>query len=297
VNVITISTKGLAKRTPRHLYGRQRRGGMGVFGLETPEDDPPAMLVIADESQSLITLTNFGRAFRIPVREIPETPVMGRGGSLATMLPFRLQSGERLAVVLPSDGGAHMALLSERGWVRRIRSAYLGEKMIPGTGFHDIKEGGLLVAGCWTGGDGDLFIITRAGEAIRFDEQQVPARGVRGMRVEPEDVALAITPVRAGDGVFIQGSDGKGTIRLMSGFAANKAPGAGGKVAVKSDKVVGAVAAQPQDDLFVISRLGKIIRFRAEEVPPKEGVVQGVICMALRADETVALAQGQSTSQ
>jgi len=75
----------------------------------------------------------------------------------------------------------------------------------------------------------------------------------------------------------------------MSGFAANKAPGGGGKLAFKSDRLIGAVAVQPGDDLFIISRLGKIIRFRSDEVPPKEGVVQGVNCMALRGDECVAV--------
>jgi DNA gyrase/topoisomerase IV subunit A len=76
----------------------------------------------------------------------------------------------------------------------------------------------------------------------------------------------------------------------MAGFAANKAPGGGGKVALKTDRLVGAVAATPQDDLFLQSRLSKIVRFSAGEVPAKEGVVQGVNCMALRADECVALA-------
>jgi DNA gyrase subunit A len=75
----------------------------------------------------------------------------------------------------------------------------------------------------------------------------------------------------------------------MSGFAANKAPAAGGKVAMKTDKLIGAARAGTGDELFAISRLGKLIRFAAAEVPPKEGVVQGVACMALRADEVVAL--------
>ena len=75
----------------------------------------------------------------------------------------------------------------------------------------------------------------------------------------------------------------------MSGFGANKAPGAGGKTAMKADVIVGAVPVTEQSDVFAISRLGKIIRFRSREVPAKEGVVQGVNCMSLRADECVAM--------
>lgn len=90
--------------------------------------------------------------------------------------------------------------------------------------------------------------------------------------------------------MFLLAQDGKGTVRLMSGFTANKSPGAGGKVAMKAETIVGAVAVDDHSDIFAISRLGKIIRFRASETPPKEGVVQGVNCMNLRADECVALA-------
>ena len=75
----------------------------------------------------------------------------------------------------------------------------------------------------------------------------------------------------------------------MPGFSANKAPGGGGKIAMKTDVLVGAVTVEENDDLFVISRLSKIIRFRVDEVPAKEDAVQGVNCMTLRADEAVAI--------
>ncbi len=74
----------------------------------------------------------------------------------------------------------------------------------------------------------------------------------------------------------------------MAGFSQNKAPGAGGKQAMKADRLVGVGAVSERDDIFIISRLGKIIRFHADEIPAKEGVVQGVACMALRSDETTA---------
>ena len=84
-------------------------------------------------------------------------------------------------------------------------------------------------------------------------------------------------------------AEGKGTIRQMGGFAANKTPGSGGKIAMSTDRLVAARTVEPADDVFLLSRLGKIIRFSAGEVPPKEGAVQGVACMSLRGDECVAL--------
>ncbi len=79
--------------------------------------------------------------------------------------------------------------------------------------------------------------------------------------------------------VFILSSEGKGTLRLMSGFAANKAPGGSGKVVMKAEKVVAAFTVEAIEDIFVISHLGKIIRFKSEEVPSSEAAVQGVYCV------------------
>jgi DNA gyrase subunit A len=293
LNVITISQEGKAKRTPRHLYGRQRRGGMGVFDLETAETDPPAVLAIADESEAIVLFSNFGRAFRLPVSDFVETPVRAAGQSLASQLPFRPH--ERIVKVLPENGGAYAVLVSQRGRVRRVRSNYLGRSLIPGMTFHDVKEGGYLVDVCWTSGEGDLFIATRLGKGIRFRESQVHSKGTLGLRVDMDDAVVAITAVTESNGVFMLTNDGKGTIRLMSGFRANASPGSGGKVAMKTDDLIAAFAVTDTDEIFAISQTSKIIRFTAEEVPPKEGVVQGVNCMALRNDVVTAVAVSTSS--
>ncbi len=287
LNVITVSGSGTGKRTPRHLYYRQRRGGMGIFDLETTEDDPPAFLLVADERQALILITSQARAFRIPVRDILETPVRGRGQSLTSRLLLRPE--ERLALIVPDQGNGYLTLVSQRGRVRRFRYHYFGENMRPGTVLYDINEFSPPAAACWTTGDGELFIATRQGRGIRFAERQIPALGSPGIRLEKDDAVVGVAGVGPDSGVFLLGADGKGTIRLMGGFSANKAAGAGGKTAMATDRLVGAVAVDDADDIFVISFLGKIIRFQAVEVPAKEGVVQGVNCVTLRGDETVAL--------
>jgi DNA gyrase subunit A len=294
LNLITISVAGIAKRTPRHLYYRQRRGGMGIFDLETPESDPPAFLTIADESQNLLLITNHARAFRLPVNELPESPVRSRGQLLTERLPLRPQ--ERLAIILPSQPTGYVALVTERGHVRRLRHHYLGDNLRPGALLFEVQELGAPAAACWTAGEADLFITTRQGKAIRFAEQRVPHSGCLGIRLDRDDTVVAVAPIQENSGVFLLSADGKGVIRLMAGFAANKAPGAGGKVALKTDRLVGAAVVAESDDLFIISKLGKIIRFQAGEVPAKEGVVQGVNCMALRADETSALVVGHLLS-
>lgn len=289
VQLITISRGGQAKRTPRHRYGRQRRGGMGVFDLDVAEDDAPVSLSLADRDERLLLFSDEGRCFRLEVRDIEEGPVRGRGASLRRLLPLR--DGERIVAALPASGGAYVILASERGWVRRVRSSFFAGTLVPGTVFHEVTQGGQLAAACWSPGDADLFIVTRQGMAIRFSETQVSGRtGALGLRVAPGDAVVGATPVYETSGAFIADAAGQGAIRLMSGFRPNKSPGAGGKQAMKSDEVIGAVAVAPEDDLFLISRLGKIIRFSAADIPAKESAVQGVNCMSLRADATTALA-------
>ncbi|MCA9996013.1 MAG: hypothetical protein KDE56_09725, partial [Anaerolineales bacterium] len=261
LNVLALTQKGTGKRTPRHFYTRQRRGGMGVFDLEADEGDP-VLLGVADEHKAFLLFSNFGRAFRLNTNSVAETPVRARG--LPLSLP--LQAHERIVAVLPADQNKAVAMVSQRGWVRSVRASYLGKGLIQGMTFHDVKEGGYLTAVCWTPGDGDLFIATRSGLGIRFAERHVSQRGCLGIRVAQGDEVVGITAVTEESGVFLAGHDGKGTVRLMNGFGANKAPGAGGKVAMKADKLLGATAVNDNDDIFIISQLGKLIRFQAGEI-------------------------------
>jgi len=288
INLIVLSHGGLLKRTPRHLYARQRRSGMGIFDIDLPEEEAPIGLTLADESGTLILLTNQARAFRLPVSKLSESPVRARGQSLGDHVA--LHADEGLVVALAGQSQGYLAMLSQSGHVRCLPAHVFGESLSPGADVYNLDRLGPLVAACWTPGNGDLFIATRNGLAIRFSEKQVSLQGGPGIRLEAGDAAIAIASARNESGVFLLGADGKGTIRLMTGFSPNKSPGAGGKVAMKTEKLIGAVAVNEGDDVFSISRLSKIIRFRASEVPAKEGVVQGVHCMSLRADETVAVA-------
>ena len=288
MQLITISAAGVAKRTARHFYSRQRRGGMGVFDMETSPEDPPRFLVVADESAALLVWSNRGRVYRLPVAQLPATDVRGKGTDICERL--KMLNNERIVAVLPENGGEEVALASERGWVRTIRASFLGSSLMQGMGFHDPNEGGELVAACWLKQGDDLFVVSKQALAIRFSAHQLGGRrGGLGLRVDQGDQVLAIAATRESGGVLLLGADGKGTIRLMAGFRQNKAPGAGGKVALKADRLVGAVAVDQTDDVFIISEQSKIIRFAAAEIPAKEGVVQGVNCMALRHDEVTAL--------
>lgn len=286
LQIITVSRGGLAKRTARHLYERQRRGGMGIFDIDLPDDDTPITLCHADERDMLLLITNKARAFRLRADEIASGPVRSKGHRLP-----QLHDDEYPAALLPNPHGLTLVLVSEKGYARALPAHVVGMGMTPGVSLYRYAEFGPVAAACWSGGKGDLLLATRNGLGIRFAERALAVPGGLGIRLENGDKAVGVAAVQPPDGeqVLIVGSDGRGTIRLMDGFSANKAPGSGGKIAFKSDKVIGAMAVSPESDVFILSRLGKIIRFKAGEIPPKEGVVQGVNCMALRSDECVTM--------
>jgi DNA gyrase subunit A len=284
--LVTLTASFIAKRTYRHLYLRQRRGGMGIFDLETAESDPPAILAVADEAQSLLLFTNLGRAFRIPLSQIPVGEVRSRGVSIAGKMDLR--PGEKLAAALPDLAQGAVALVSRVGMVRYLRHHVFGEYMRPGTVLLDAQKYGELVAACHTPGSADLLIATRQGKAIRFSEKLIPPQGGPGMRLESGDEVVAVASVDDDSSLLLVDAQGNGTIRRMSAFLANKSAGGSGKIAMKTDHLVLASRVSDAEDIFLISRLCKVIRFSAEEIPAKEGVVQGVHCMALRSDWVVA---------
>ena len=286
-NMITATAAGIIKRTSRHLYDRQRRGGMGVFDLDAPQGDPPAFLTVADVSQTLIVMTTLGRVFPLPVGQLSESPVHGRGEPVRKWAP--LNPDEKIALLTPDMGAGYLTMVTRRGQVRRWRYNVFGRALQPGTILYEIRDGGAPAATCWSAADADLFIVTARGLAIRFAETQVAVRGSLGIRIDPGDEVVGVASVRADEGVFMLSADGKGTVRQMSGFALNKAPGSGGKQAMRADRLVGAALARPGDDIFALSGLGKIVRFAVNETPAKEGVVQGVNCMTLRNDECTAV--------
>lgn len=287
VNLITITHDGSAKRTLRHIYTRQHRGGMGVFGIDIDAPDYPVALSTAEEGQSLLLFTNRARVFRYPLQNITAVPVYEKGALITERLG--LDASEYLIAALPVQAKGYVALASEGGRVRVLRHHLFGEHMRPGTELYKFNEFGPLASVCWTSGDAELFLITQQGMGIRFAEKSLSPQGDQGIRVSGDDKVVGVTPVFPDSGVFIAGADGRGTVRLMSGFAPNKAPGGSGKIAFKSNKVVGAKAIEPNDDIFMISHLGKMIRFPSDEVPTTEGVVQGVNCMGLRGDEVLAI--------
>ena len=291
MGVITLSAAGVGKRSLRHLYSRQRRSGMGIFDLETTEKDPPKRLAVINEHETLLLISNFARAYHLPISKLEASPVRHTGRNLSKFLI--LDRGEHISLIVPNPMSGALVITTQTGQVQRYQHHRFRSTMRPGMLLYSLAKFGSPVAACQTTGEDDIFLVTRNRRAIRFAEEQIPLTGCPGIRLKDDDTIAGIAAVRENSGVFLLGADGKGIIRLMEGFRPNKAPGASGKIAMKSPQIVGVTTVDPTDDLFIISRLSKIIRFAAAEVPNKLGVVQGVNCISLRGDEAVAVAAGR----
>lgn len=290
VNLITLSKNGLGKRTLRHLYSRQHRGGMGVFDLETsPKEDYPLLLASAEEEKSLLLFTNFGRAFRLPVNRFEKTDIRSKGTNVLDKLVF--EEGEIPAALLPEQASGYVCMVTKSGRIRCLRHHLFGEHMRPGTAFFSPSQTGELISACWTSGDADVFILTKFGMGIRFPEKLISPQGDWAIRLAPGDQVVSVSGVFEDSRVLLTTGDGKGTLRTMSGFAANKSLGGGGKIAMKTEQALAGLSVKPAGDFFIISRLGKLIRFQVDEIPETESPVQGVLCMQLRADEAMAVIQ------
>lgn len=287
INVISLTGSGLAKRTLRHLYNRQRRGGMGIFDLDCPKEDPVQVLLTVEPDRHILLFTNLARAFRLPVKQIPEGPVRSKGKSI--LGKWQLQEGEHFVAALPDEASGAIALVSQDGFIRYLRHHVFGEYMKPGTVLFDAHKFGQLAGICRTLGNADLLIVSHHGKGIRFAEKLVPPQGGAGMRLDASDRAVAVASVDDDSKVFLTDEQGRGTVRLMSNFTANKSAGGSGKIVMNSKSLMAAQAIKSSEDILMISRLSKLIRFMSDEVPPKDSNVQGVNCMTLRGDDVIAI--------
>ena len=290
-SLITLSNGGKIKRTQRHLYSRQHRGGMGVFDMDIDLPDTPASLMVCQETDNLLLFTDQARVFRWKANKLEADEIRAKGNDLSSY--FQLEEGEKFAAVLPDRANGFVALASQRGRIRILRHHVFGEHMRPGTPMYRAEEFGKLASVCWTPGNADLLLLTRRGMGIRFSEKLINPAGEIGIKLSDGDSLVAVLSVDDESTVFIAAADGRGTVRKMATFAPNKSTGGIGKIAMRSDQIAGAVTVTAADDIFMVSKLAKIIRFPASEIPETDGVVQGVVCMQLRADDVLALCIGR----
>ena len=295
--VITVTHSGYIKRSPLAIYRSQRRGGKGMRGMETKEEDYVEHLFVATTHSYLLLFTNQGKVYWLKVHELPQLGRAAKGKAIANFLA--LGPGESVGAILPVrhfEVGRYLVMATKRGVVKKTELMAYSNPMSRGIIAVNLDEGDELIVVRMTRGDDELFLATRQGMAIRFAEDEVRAvgrasRGVAGIDLEPGDEVVAAEIVAPGTTVFTVTERGYGKRTELEEY---RLQGRGGKgiinvrVADRNGPVVGVMQMRDEDSLMMISQTGKVTRLRVREVGIIGRATQGVRLQELEEGDRVA---------
>jgi len=294
--VVTITRSGYIKRTHVEAYRSQRRGGKGVTGMETKEEDIVEDLFVASTHSFLLFFTNLGKVHRLKVHEIPEGGRQAKGKAMVNLLSLR--ESEKVAACVPvrnfEDGG-HILLATRRGEVKKTKLDAYGHIRTGGIQAMDLEEGDEVISGRRTDGTREVMIATKHGMIIRFSEEEILAKsrgagGVRGIDVEEGDEVIAADVVQEGSLILTVTERGFGKRTPLEEY---RLTGRGGKGIIdiktggRNGNVVGMLQVRAGDDVLVVTTKGKLIRMPADTVSSQGRNTMGVRIMDLDADDRV----------
>ncbi|HLK89662.1 MAG TPA: DNA gyrase subunit A [Polyangia bacterium] len=300
--VVTVTHGGYVKRNPKTLYRAQRRGGRGITGAATHEEDFVAQLFVASTHDTILMLTNKGRAYSKKVWEVPQAGRTAKGKAFVNLIP--LQEGERVVALLPVrefSEGAFVVMATRTGYIKKTSLDAFANVRSSGIIALSIPEDDDLVAVRITEGAADILIGTRNGWAIRFREENVrpmgrTARGVRGIRLRVGDgvkdqvVGMAVVPREEPATLLTVCERGYGKRTPTSDYPTKNRGGKGVitiKTTERNGKVVSLRLVSDDDDLMLITDGGKLIRMPVDGIPTIGRNTQGVRLIRLEAEEKV----------
>jgi len=289
--VVTVTRTGYVKRVPLTDYRAQGRGGRGVRGANLKLDDIVQFLFITNTHHWVLFFTNKGRVYRVKVHELPEASRNSRGTYVANVPGATFQPDERIAAVLDLDdydSDRFLVLGTRRGMVKKTA---LSEYDSPRVGLAaiNLREDDELIGVKLTSGMDDLLYVSRKGQACRFMEASVrpmgrQTSGVIAMRLNGDDEVLAMEVVRPNADLLVITDAGFGKRTPLEQYPLK---GRGGKgvltvrIVERRGYLAGALAVQEEDDIFLITDNGQIIRTRVKEVRRAGRATQGVRVMRL----------------
>jgi DNA gyrase subunit A len=301
--VISITRSGYVKRLPLATYRQQRRGGVGVMGMDLKEGDYIEHLHICSTHDWMLFFTNRGKVYRLKVYELPEGARTSKGKALVNVLPLR--DGERVMAVKPTrdfSEGKYLAFATAKGLVKKTEfAAYNTPIRADGIIAINVREGDELVQVRLTSGNDDLLLVSKSGHASRFNEKAVRSMGrdtsgVRGMNVSDKvdgapNRVLAMDVARDDAELFVVTENGYGKRTSVSEYPV-KGRGTKGvltaKLNTKKGGLAGALIVREHQDLLFISQNGMVQRTNAGGISQMGRATQGVRVMNLREDDRVS---------
>jgi len=294
--VVTISHGGYIKRNPISLYRSQRRGGRGITGMETKEDDFVEHLFVASTHDYFLFFTNLGRLYWLKVHEIPQAGRVARGKAIVNLL--NLQPGEKVATTLPVpsfEEGKSVIMVTRKGVVKKTDLMAFSRPRAGGIIATTIQEGDELIAAGVTQGEQDVFLGTRNGLSIRFKETDIRemgrmAQGVRGIRLSADDWVVGVEVLSREGTLLTVTENGFGKRSRTEDYREQGRAGKGIITIKTTDRkgpVVGVLQVTDEDDIMIITDRGKIIRLRVKDLSVLGRNTQGVRLINLEDQEKV----------
>ena len=294
--VVTITRSGYVKRTHVEAYRSQRRGGKGVTGMETKEEDVVEDLFVASTHSYLLFFTNQGKVHRLKVHEIPEGGRGAKGKAMVNVLS--LAEGERVATCVPVrdfDAGGFILFATKQGKVKKTELPAFAHIKSGGIIAISLDAGDEVMAARRTDGQREVLLSTKAGMIIRFSEDEVrpmgrSAAGVRGIEVEDGDQVIAAEVVQEGVSILTVTERGYGKRTPLDEYRLQGRAGKGIidiKTEGRNGSVVGMLQVRETDDVLLVTTKGMMIRIHANEVSSQGRNTMGVRIIDLEADDHV----------
>ena len=299
-NIVIAMTKlGYIKRMPEDLFKAQNRGGKGIRGMQTIDEDYIENLIVTTTHNYLMFFTNTGRVYRLKGYEIPEAGRTARGVAIVNLLQF--QAGEKITAVIPLksyEDGKYLFMATRNGMVKK--TDILEYQNVRKTGLTAIvlRDNDELIEVKATNGDDDIFLITKKGMSIRFNEKDVrqtgrTSMGVKGIHLGKDDIVISMQMSSQGEKILLVTENGMGKRTLISEFNAQNRGGKGVKcykITEKTGDLVGAKIVTDENDVMIITTEGIIIRTSCDGISTLGRVTSGVKVINLNYDNNVKVA-------
>jgi len=293
--VIAITRSGYIKRLPVTTYREQRRGGIGVMGMDLKDEDYIEHLFVASTHDYILFFTNVGKVYRLKVHELPLGSRQSKGRAIVNLLPFR-QDEQVRAVIQTRDfeEAKYLVFATKKGVVKKTElAAYNTPLKADGIIAIKMREGDELVGVRHSSGGDDILMVSRKGQAIRFKETDArpmgrDTSGVAGMKLRKDDEVISINIAEDDADVLVVTENGFGKRTRVSEYPVKGRGGMGVKTVQLTEArgyLVGSRVVRDGYQVMLISTAGTVIKIPVEDVKRLGRSTQGVIVMRLRGDD------------
>ncbi|MEZ4553783.1 MAG: DNA gyrase subunit A [Dehalococcoidia bacterium] len=294
--VVTISDRGYMKRVPLETYRPQGRGGRGITGMVTRDEDAVRHLVVCDTHEALLLFTQRGRVYSLRGYEVPEGSRQARGIPVVNLVEMDPQDRVTTVIAISDFDRDSMILTTANGEVKRTRLTEFASVRRSGLIAMDLPDGDELVAARAARDEDDAILVSSDGQAIRFGvgTLRVASRasgGVRGMRIGPGARVIALVVAGEGSDLLVVSERGVGKRTPMEEYPRQGRGGQGVvtfRVTARSGPLAVARAVNAEHEVILVSREGIVMRTRADQISQQGRGTQGVAVMNVDAQDAVA---------